>query len=150
MNVRVSLDVAAGRAKVWDELARLEDHVEWMLDATALRFRTDQHRGVGTAFECDTRFGPLHLTDLMEVTAWEPGRRIGVRHRGAVSGTGCFTLRDAPGTGTTVEWRESLDFPWWLGGRLGALMARPLLAVVWQGNLRRLGRRVLAAQNAAR
>ena len=145
VSVRVATEVAASRTVVWHELARIEDHVEWMLDATAIRFRSDQRTGIGTTFECDTRFGPLRLTDVMEVTAWEPERKIGVRHRGAVSGTGIFLLTDGPGSATRIEWEESLEFPWWLGAALGALVAKPLFAEIWKGNLRRLGRRVLQA-----
>jgi uncharacterized protein YndB with AHSA1/START domain len=140
--VRISTEIPFERERVWDELARLEDHADWMLDATAIRFEGSQRRGVGTRFECDTRFGPLRLTDVMEVTEWEHGERIGVRHRGAVSGSGCFTLRDVPGPATRVEWEEQLTFPWWLGAAVGAQLAKPLFAAVWKGNLRRLRDRV--------
>jgi uncharacterized membrane protein len=146
VSVRVSTEVAAPRQRVWDELARIEDHVTWMLDATAIRFQGDQRTGIGTTFACDTRFGPIRLTDTMEVTEWEPQKRIGVRHRGAVSGTGSFVLSDAPGSTTRIEWEEDLVFPWWLGAGMGALVAKPLFVTVWKGNLRRLGRRVLKAQ----
>jgi hypothetical protein len=138
VTVRISTEMAFERERVWDELARLEDHVEWMLDAVAIRFVGEQRRGIGTRFECDTRFGPVQLTDVMEVTEWEHGETIGVRHRGAVSGSGRFTLRDAPGPATRVEWEEQLLFPWWLGSTLGAQLAKPLFVVIWNGNLRRL------------
>jgi hypothetical protein len=144
VTVRVSLEVLAQREQVWEELARIEDHVEWMLDATAIRFRTDEHRGIGTTFECDTRFGPLRLTDVMEITEWEPGHRIGVRHQGVVTGSGHFTLSDAPGA-TRIEWEERLEFPWFLGATVGAHVAKPLFTGVWKGNLRRLSRRVRSA-----
>lgn len=149
VSVRVSIEVAASREQVWEELARIEDHVEWMLDATAIRFRSEEHRGIGTTFECDTRFGPMRLTDVMEVTEWQSGQRIGVSHRGAVSGSGRFTLTDAPGAATRLEWEESLEFPWWLGGAVGSHLAKPVFAGIWKGNLKRLGRRVRAATNEA-
>ena len=41
--------------------------------------------------EVATKVGPLRTTDL-DVVAWEDGRRIVVRHRGVVAGTGSFTL----------------------------------------------------------
>jgi hypothetical protein len=148
VSVRISLAMPFGRERIWNELSRLETHVEWMLDATAIRFVGEQRRGAGTRFECDTRFGPLRLTDLMEVTEWEHGERIGVRHRGAVSGTGCFTLRDSPGSATRVEWQESLVFPWWLGAGLGARLAKPLFTAVWRGNLRRLCDRISGATSS--
>jgi uncharacterized protein YndB with AHSA1/START domain len=138
VSVRISTVMPVERERVWDELARIENHAEWMLDATAIRFESDQRQGVGTRFECDTRVGPMRVTDVMEVTEWEHGERIGVRHRGAVSGSGRFTLRDAPGAATRVEWEERLLFPWWLGATLGAQLAKPLFIRIWKGNLRRL------------
>jgi hypothetical protein len=140
--VRVSTAVLAQRAQVWMELAQIENHVEWMLDAKAIRFLSDQHAGMGARFECDTTLGPIRLTDVMEVTEWEPEVAMGVRHYGAVNGIGRFLLTDADGPSTVIEWEEQLSFPWWLGARLGALIAKPLFAAVWQGNLRRLGHRI--------
>jgi hypothetical protein len=142
VRVRISAEMPFERERVWDELAQLEDHAEWMLDATAIRFRGEQRRGVGTRFECDTRFGPVRLTDVMEVTEWDHGQTIGVTHRGAVSGSGRFTLWDVPGPATRVEWEEQLVFPWWLGAVLGAQLAKPLFTAIWKGNLRRLRTRV--------
>ena len=102
VRVRVSQTVSAERQRVWAELARLENHVEWMADATAIRFLTATRSGVGTRFECDTRVGPLRLTDVMEIIEWSPGESIGVRHRGSVSGTGRFLLTEASGSRTVI------------------------------------------------
>jgi hypothetical protein len=142
VTVRIATEMPFERKDVWGELARLEDHAEWMLDATAIRFKGEQRQGAGTRFECDTRFGPLRLTDVMEVTEWDDGERIGVRHRGVVGGAGSFTLRDVPGPATRIEWEELLVFPWWLGAALGAQLARPLFIALWRGNLRRLRARI--------
>ena len=51
-----------------------------MADAEVIRFLTEQTAGVGTRFECVTKVGPIRLTDEMEITEWEPGRAMGVRH----------------------------------------------------------------------
>ena len=75
--------------------------------------------GVGATFDCDTRIGPIELTDRMEVTEWREGAAIGVRHAGLVSGSGRFTLVEAPDGRTVFSWDEKLHFPWWLGGPLG-------------------------------
>ena len=138
----VSTVTAAPRPVVWAELARIEDHVTWMGDATAIRFTGPRHRGVGTRFECDTKVGPVTMTDLMTVTRWDEGSAIEVRHEGLVSGRGRFTVAEGPGSSTTIRWEEELRFPAWWGGNIGGRLARPLLAALWRGNLRRLRARV--------
>lgn len=130
-------------AAVWDRLADIADHVSWMADAAAIRFVGDRRQGVGTAFDCETRVGPLRTVDRMEVTEWEPGRSLGVRHRGLVTGTGRFTLRaSSDGRRTELTWDEDLRFPWRLGGPVTATLARPVLRRLWSANLRRLATRV--------
>ena len=47
----------------------------------------------------------------MEITEWRPGRAMGVRHVGLVTGTGRFTLRKARGGRTRFTWTERLRFP---------------------------------------
>jgi hypothetical protein len=147
--ITVAVDVAAPPGAVWDELEAIERHVEWMADAVAIRFRTDQTRGVGTSFDCLTKIGPLRLTDRMTLTEWVPGEAMGVAHTGVVAGTGRFTLAPLAGERTRVVWEEDLRFPWWLGGPLGAfiggwLVLRPL----WRRNLRRLAALVTAERAA--
>jgi len=144
VTVRVSETISAERHLVWSELARIEDHVEWMMDATAIRFLGATRSGVGTRFECDTKVGPIRLTDVMEITEWEDAEAIGVRHLGVVSGWGRFSLTDAAGPATRIAWQEELSFPWWLGSTVGARLAKPVFTLLWRGNLRRLGRRITA------
>ena len=63
--------------------------------------------------------------------------RASLGHR---EGFGVFTLEPlAGGTRTTFTWAESLDYPWYLGGRIGAAVsARLLLTPLWRRNLKRL------------
>jgi len=140
--VVVSTTIEADPATVWANVRDIASHVDWMQDAVAIRFLSDQWEGVGTHFECDTRIGPFGLTDVMEITSWEDELRIGVRHVGLVEGTGEFTLIDLGSNRTEFRWEEDLRFPWWMGGPLGALVARPILRHVWRGNLARLKTRV--------
>jgi uncharacterized protein YndB with AHSA1/START domain len=105
----VAIDISATPAQVWDVIEPVERHVEWMHDAVAIRFLTDQHRGTGTAFLCDTKVGPLKLVDHLEITEWVPGSAMGVRHAGVVTGTGRFTLTPIDlGRRTRFAWDESL------------------------------------------
>jgi Polyketide cyclase / dehydrase and lipid transport len=138
----VAIDISATPSQVWDVVEPVERHIDWMHDAVAIRFQTDQHRGTGTAFLCDTKVGPLRLTDHMEITEWAPGSAMGVRHVGVVTGTGRFTLTPIDlGRRTRFAWDESLTFPWWLGGPLGALIGgRLILRTIWKRNLGELKR----------
>ncbi len=132
---------------VWQELADLESHVEWMADAERIDFLTNQRAGTGTRLEVETRFGPLRTSDVMEFTSWDPPDRMAVRHGGLFTGYGEFTLETIDGSATRVTWREQITFPWFLGGPVGAVLARPVFGWVWRRNLRRLRERVQRPSN---
>lgn len=141
--ITVSTTIDASPAAVWAVVEDVGSHVEWMADAEAIRFTSASTSGVGTTFECDTRVGPLRLTDLMEITRWEPGRAMGVRHVGLVTGDGVFTLSPAGRrfrrrTATRFQWSERLVFPWWMGGPVGGVVGGRIMRLIWQANLRRL------------
>jgi Polyketide cyclase / dehydrase and lipid transport len=138
--IAVATDITASPAELWSRLESIESHVDWMADAVAIRFESEQESGVGTTFLCDTKIGPVRMTDRMEITEWSPGRAMGVRHTGIVTGSGVFRLEPlAGGTRTRFTWTEFLTFPWYLGGRLGAAFAaRFVLGHLWQRNLKRL------------
>jgi uncharacterized protein YndB with AHSA1/START domain len=138
--IHASIIIDAPVDAVWRAIEPIERHVEWMADAEAIRFVGTQTRGTGTRFVCETRVGPFRLADRMEITEWVPGAVMGVRHDGLVRGNGRFTLEPVDaGAGTRFSWDETLQFPWWLGGRVGELIGgRLVLAAVWRRNLRRL------------
>lgn len=142
--IRVATTVDAPPHAVWRRLADIADHVSWMADAVSIRFAGDQRSGVGTAFECETRVGPLRTLDRMVVTEWREGRAMGVEHRGLVTGTGRFELDGRAGHRTVLTWDETLRFPWWLGGAAGGWVGGRVLARVWRGNLGRFARLVAA------
>jgi uncharacterized protein YndB with AHSA1/START domain len=148
-SITVSTEIDATPADVWSVVEPVERHVDWMADAVAIRFTTDQTRGVGTRFECLTQVGPIRLTDHMEITQWEPERAMGVRHTGVVTGTGVFTLEPIDlGRRTRFTWSEELRFPWYLGGRLGELVGgQVVMKAIWRRNLREL-RRVVDVSRA--
>jgi carbon monoxide dehydrogenase subunit G len=136
--ISVSIVIDARPEVVWADLRNLSSHVQWMDDATSIRFAGSQHEGVGTRFECATKVGPFRLTDQMVVTEWDHARAIGIRHEGLVTGTGRFTLARKGRHGTRVRWTERLRFPWWMGGPAGAVVGGPVLKRVWRRNLRNL------------
>lgn len=140
--IAVSTVIHAPPKVVWAVLEDIAGHVDWMDDAVAIRFTSDQTGGVGTTFDCDTKVGPFRLTDRMEVTEWQPGRLLGVRHRGLVTGVGRFTLRPLRRGRTKFRWQERLRFPLWMGGPVGAAVGGRVLRRVWRRNLRNLRTRV--------
>ena len=139
--VTQSVDIAAPVEAVWREAADLASHVEWMADAESIEFQTDQRTDVGTTMQVKTVVGPFRLMDVMEVTEWEEGRLIAVRHTGLVTGEGVFTLTPIS-SGTRFAWSEELTFPWYLGGGVTAFFARPVLGWIWRRNLRGLKQRI--------
>ncbi len=147
MSLRVETTIHAAPQVVWAHLEDIASHIEWMADAVSIEFLTTQRSGTGTRFACKTRVGFLSTTDLMEITQWSPPRVMGVRHSGAVSGEGRFEMHAAgpADKSTTMVWHERLRFPWWMGGPLGATLARPVLHRIWRGNLARLGQQVESA-----
>jgi carbon monoxide dehydrogenase subunit G len=145
--IRVAVEIDAPPSAVWSVVEPVERHVEWMADAESITFSGQQTRGVGTRFVCRTKIGPISLDDEMEVTEWEPGRAIGVRHQGVVTGTGVFELEPIDlGRRTRFTWTEDLTFPWYLGGPIGELAGGQLvLKLIWKRNLRALDRLVTSA-----
>ncbi len=138
MNIRVGVTIDAPPGGVWRVVEPIERHVDWMADAESITFTSARTRGVGTTFDCLTKVGPFRIVDKMEVTEWEPERVMGIEHRGLVTGRGRFTLAPLPHGRTRFIWHERLTFPWWMGGRVGAVAAKPVLGAIWRRNLRRL------------
>jgi carbon monoxide dehydrogenase subunit G len=137
--VVVSISIDAPAEQVWAAAADFGSHVDWMADAESIAFETESRSGLGTRMRVATKVGPFRTDDLMEVTRWEEGRTIGVRHSGLVTGEGRFVLSPMA-DGTRFTWTEDLTFPWWLGGPVTATLARPILGWVWRRNLTGLKR----------
>ncbi len=139
-SITVSTEIDAPVDHVWSVVEPVEHHVQWMHDAVAIRFETEQTRGVGTRFLCDTKVGPFKLVDQMEITEWRAPAVMGVRHTGLVRGVGQFTLEPIDlDRRTRFTWSESLVFPWWMGGPAGAYVGgKVVMAAIWRRNLREL------------
>ena len=140
VRIRVATTIDAPPERVWQVVESIEHHTDWMADAQRITFVSARRRGVGTEFDCLTRVGPFRTTDRMTVTEWEPGRSMGIEHRGVVTGRGRFTLKRRRHGKTRFGWSERLRFPWWMGGPVGERLAKPLLRAIWRRNLTRLRR----------
>lgn len=133
--IEVSVLVGAGIEMVWADLANLSSHADWMRDAEAIEFLTDQTEGVGTRIRVPTRIGPLTTTDEMEFTAWEPPHRMAISHEGKFTGSGEIVLQETL-QGTVVTWRERVKFPPMFAGPVGEVAAAPILRWIWKTNLK--------------
>ena len=79
--------------------------------------------------DCRTTIGPLVATDVMTITRWDDNVAMGVTHRGIFTGRGEFVLGTDRLT-TRITWHERLEFPWWCGSVVGAVVGRPILRAV--------------------
>jgi uncharacterized protein YndB with AHSA1/START domain len=78
-------------ARLWDALADLEGHREWMTDIRAFRFLTEQRSGLGTRYVIVVRTGPLRARDHIEVIGWDRPSELAITHRiGPARGEGRF------------------------------------------------------------
>lgn len=139
--ITVETEIDAPPSVVWADVRNIASHVDWMHDAEAIWFTSEHREGVGTTFDCETKVGPIKLTDMMEITEWVDEEVMGVRHSGVVVGEGAFTLSVLPGNRTLFRWAEELSFPWFLGGPAGELVGSVVLKAVWKRNLQHLRRR---------
>lgn len=134
--IAVSIGIEHDIHTVWQQLADLASHGEWMIDAERIDSVGTQREGVGTTMKVLTRVGPFRTTDLMVVSQWDEPSLMSVVHEGLVVGEGDFRLTSSV-TGTRLDWEEHLTFPARLGGRVGEAIAAPILRRIWAGNLAR-------------
>lgn len=127
------LEVPVERA--WASLLRWEDQARWMRDADSVRVLTAQREGVGTRVAVRTRVLNVPLfTEQLEVTVWDPPRRLVMAHRSFVRGVGTWALEPV-GEATRFTWTEDLSLPVPLLGDLALLVYRPFMRHLMRGAL---------------
>jgi carbon monoxide dehydrogenase subunit G len=144
--VRVHLEervaVAAPPEAVFQAVADWERQSDWVA-FTTVTAEGGPHR-VGERLLAVTKVAGVGFSDPMEVTRWEPPRRVDVRHLGRVlRGTGTFLVEPAPG-GAWFVWSEDLDLPLGVAGRFGFAVVGPAFRRMLRRSLRRLARMVEA------
>lgn len=130
---------------VWRLITDWEHQDDWMLEARDFVVLGEQRAGVGVRARATVSIGGITTSDEVEVTGWEPGRRLAIAHRGWVSGQGELFLTPLGGGSTLLFWRETLVPPLGVLGWLGLLAFRPLLAHTFRRDLRVLAGLVRAA-----
>jgi len=116
---------------------------------TTVRGTEQDGQGVGGGIEAFTGIGRLGVVDTMRIEHWEPPHRCHVVHTGKViKGTGTFVV-EPRGEGSRFVWREDLELPLGLLGRLGWPLVRPAFAFGVRLSLRRFARWVEAGRPAS-
>ena len=116
LEVTVEEHFELDRARLWDALADLESHREWMTDVRKLRFLTEQRSGLGTRYEITV--GPLRVRDHIEVIAWDRPACWRSPTGSGRRGARVASVLAVDGAGTRLEWRARFEIPRWAGGRL--------------------------------
>ena len=118
--------------EAWTTLMDWERQADWMLDADSVTVVSGHREGVGVRLEVRTRiFGVPAFTEPMEVVAWDPPRRLDIRHGSFVSGTGSWMLEPVDG-GTRFTWREEIGLAAPFVGELAATIYRPVMRMLMQ------------------
>jgi uncharacterized protein YndB with AHSA1/START domain len=145
MRVSSAVILAAPVERAWEVLLRWEDQARWMKDADSVRVLTARREGVGTRIAVRTRVLNVPLfTEQLEVTAWDPPRRLVMAHRSFVRGVGTWTLEALEG-GSLFTWTEDLSLPVPALGELALLAYRPFMRHLMRGALANLRAWVAAA-----
>ena len=136
----LTVDVDAPVEQTWAGVTDWAGQGQWMLGTRVWPTRNDG-RGVGGAMEAFTGVWRLGFLDRMEITLWEPPHRCHVLHLGrVVRGTGAMEVEALAGGRSRFVWREDLDLPLGLLGRLGWPLVRPAFAFGVMLSLRRFAR----------
>lgn len=135
--IRTTIEVEAPIDHVWAVVADLPGQPRWMHDLKQVWILTPGPVGRGTRAVGRVRMFGIGVDDPIEVTAWEPPVRFGLRHAGRFEGSGEIRLTSLDPARTRVEWDEVLVAPVLPG--LAGLLARPLFGRIFATDLRRLG-----------
>jgi hypothetical protein len=135
-------DLPATPERVWEQIRRWEDQSRWIRDAVWVRVLTADRKGLGVRVKVLNRVLLVPLfTEELEVTGWDPPRRLVMAHRSFVRGTGIWSLEPEEGE-TRFTWTEELSLPIPLLGELALLVYRPFLRRLMRGSLANLQRLV--------
>jgi hypothetical protein len=99
---------------------------------------------VGVRLAVKTRLlGVPAFTEPMEVTVWEPPRRLVIRHGSLVAGTGVWDLVPMDG-GTGFRWTEDIRLHVPVVGELAARAYRPVMRTLMGRAQRSLRHHIIA------
>ncbi len=142
MQVEASVVVSAPPERCWAFALDWEGQPRWIRDAVWVRVLTREREGVGVRIEVLNRV--LHVpvfTEQLEVTAWDPPRRLEMGHRGFVRGVGTWWF-EPDAAGTRFTWTEELSLPIPILGEVALWIYRPFMRRLMRAGLANLQRSI--------
>jgi hypothetical protein len=128
----------------WAVLVDWERQADWMLDADRVDVVSASREGVGVRLAVKTRlFGVPAFTEPMEVTVWDPPKRIAILHGSLVAGLGVWDLVPMEG-GTAFRWSEDVRLHVPAVGEFAARLYRPVMSTQMARAQRSLRRHIIA------
>lgn len=137
IQIALHIEIARRPEAVWPFLVDWERLDVWMQEASDFRVIGSQREGVGVEAEATVRIAGITTRDRIRVTQWQPPAVLEMAHLGWVEGIGYMELSPIE-RGSDLFWRETLLPPWGWAGRIGMLMARPLMRRIFRRDLLRL------------
>jgi hypothetical protein len=138
VQVEASVLLRASPDRAWAFTLRWEEQPEWIRDAVWVRVITPERERVGARIEVRNRvLGVSMFTEQLEVTAWDPPRRLEMTHRGFVRGVGTWWFEPET-AGTRFTWTEELSMPIPLLGELALWIYRPFMKRLMRSGLANL------------
>jgi hypothetical protein len=138
VKVAAEVRLAADVPTAWARLVQWERQTEWMVDAASIRVASPHREGPGVRIAVRTKIlGLPLLTDVLEVTEWDPPRRFVMVRHGFVRGRGEWRL-EPEGDGARFIWSEELTVPIPVLGELALAVYRPLMRRLMQRSLANL------------
>jgi Polyketide cyclase / dehydrase and lipid transport len=144
MHVELAIVLPTTPDGAWSVLVDWERQADWMLDADRVEVVSDTREGVGVRLAVKTRLlGIPAFTEPMEVTVWEPPRRLVIRHGSLVAGTGVWDLVPLDG-GTGFRWTEDIRLRVPVIGELAAWAYCPVMRALMGRAQRSLRQHIIA------
>lgn len=123
---------------VWDLITDWENLSDWMLEASHFVVTSEHRTGIGVEAEATIKIGGISTRDKVQISGWEPPKRLAIDHLGWVAGRGEMHLTPLAGDRTHLFWREELIPPQSLGGlgALGLTGFKPVMRRIFERDLR--------------
>lgn len=125
----MSVDVSASVEVAFSAVVDLASQDRWMLGTKLFPLEGDVPvPGVGSRIAALTGIGGIGVLDTMVVTVFDPPYRWETTHTGnAFKGVGIFLVEARGDSGARITWKEQIELPLGILGRLGWPVAKPLV-----------------------